>query len=148
MFTSTFDLTHGAAVWLFSGSHNTDEDFERYVATVRSLAERLDGRTAPAAIQVVDPDNPPPNAKWRKRIAEETADLGDGALFALVSPSPMVRGVVTAVNWFRAPPYEVRTFSTFEEAVAWIEERLGRRIPAFPQLLAEARVAAASGEPA
>lgn len=145
MFTSAFDLAHGAAVWLFTGSHNSDEDFERYLTTIRRMADRVEGRDAPAAIQVVDGGNPPPGAKWRKRIAEETENLGAGALFALVSPSPLVRGVVTAINWFRTPPYEVRTFSQFADAVAWIEERRGRRIPAFQQLLAEAREDAEAG---
>jgi hypothetical protein len=145
MFTSAFDPAHGAVLWLFSGGENTDEDFERYLESVRRLAQRVEGRDAPAAIQIVDGDNPPPSAKWRKRIAEETADMGEGALFALVSPSPLVRGVVTAINWFRQPSYEVRTFSSFGDAVAWIEQRRGRRISAFETLLAEAREQAGAG---
>lgn len=139
MFTSAYDLAHGAAVWLLSGDHNTDEDYESYLRSVHRLLDKVQGRDKPAAILVVDAGNPPPSATWRKRIAEETEGIGEGALYAIVSPSRVVRSTVTAINWFRPAPYEVKTFAHFEDAVAWIEERRGQRVPAFRQLLAEAR---------
>lgn len=74
---------------------------------------------------------------WRKRIAEATKCVGEGMLFALVSESTLVRGVLTAMNWIRRPLYEFSTFSTFEEAVKWVEQMRGRPAPMLPVLLEE-----------
>ena len=123
MFLSSYDPARAAAVFLFTGGSNEDDDFERYLRVTAELAQKTEGHAHPGAILIVDPDNPMPNAAWRKRIAEETADLGDGVHFAFVSPSPLARGVVTAVNWFRRPKYEIETFARFDEAVAWLVAR-------------------------
>ena len=43
---------------------------------------------------------------------------------AIVADSPMVRGVITAINWFAPPPYPQRVFSRRAEAETWLRERI------------------------
>lgn len=141
------DVVRGAVVWLFTGPTNTDDDFERYVATLGKLAKLAEGRLAPAGIQIVDPGNPPPNAHWRKRIAEASFEFNPAAMFALVSPSPMVRGVVTAINWVRRPSFRTATFSHFDDATGWIGDLEGPPAHVFEALLAEVRAEVGPGAP-
>lgn len=42
-----------------------------------------------------------PDARWRKRFAELAAEIRSDAVFVLVAPSALARGVLTAVNWIR-----------------------------------------------
>jgi hypothetical protein len=43
---------------------------------------------------------------------------------AIVSPSAMVRGIVTAVNWLSPPPFPQRQFAMRSEAEAWVQGML------------------------
>ena len=51
----------------------------------------------------IQPDCPMPNAIWRRRFAETRERLRRPLHFRLVSQSPIIRGVVTAVNWLKPP---------------------------------------------
>ena len=139
MFVSSYDPARAAVVMLFTGRTNTDDDFERYLRLTIELSAKTAGHAHPGALLIVDPKNPLPNAAWRKRIAEETADIGEGVHFAFVSPSPIARGVVTAVNWFRRPKYEIETFDTFDDAVAWLVSRGAAPAHVFEELHRDVR---------
>jgi hypothetical protein len=136
-----FDLPEALCVWVSTGSSNSDADFERYLASIKSFDAACRGRDLPAGILIIDAGNPPPNAAWRRRIADETKSLVSRPLFAMVSTSIFQRGAITAINWIRPPPYEFATFDTFEAAVRWIEERRTRKVTVAEKLLAEARAA-------
>ena len=43
---------------------------------------------------------------------------------ALVVNTPVVRGIITAIQWFIAPPCPVVTFEEKPAAMAWAQERL------------------------
>jgi hypothetical protein len=140
-----WDLPEALIVWVFSGPVNSDADFEKYLASIRRLDAACKGRDLPAGILVAEPGNPPPNAAWRLRMAEETRRLESRPLFALVSRSLLIRGVVTAINWIRPPAYDFAAFDAFDAAVAWIESRRGRKITIAKKLLAEARAEIGAG---
>ena len=127
-------------VWLFYGRHNSDEDFERYIESF----QRNPGANAllrPAALLYVERDNPMPNAHWRKRIAESSRELGTGArpLVVFASPSPLVRGIVTAINWLRPPPFDHFMCATIEEGVSWLDEHRRGIKPALLEMMDECR---------
>ena len=149
MFSEASDVRLGLAVWLFSGSRNSDADYEGYVASIA----RLDAATLatdlkhPAGVLVVDDGNPIPNSHWRKRIADVSTTMHGRPLFALVSTSTLVRGVATAINWIRPPPYEASALATFDEAVAWIAQRHAHATRLYA-LLAEARKSSVTTPPA
>jgi hypothetical protein len=140
VFTQAFDLDSRAAVWLFSGASNQDADFEAYIRSIRELAVRTRGAAQPAVVMLVDAENPAPSAVWRRRIAEASGDIGEGALFALVSERALIRGIVVAINWLRPPRYEPSAHASFDEGVRWVEARRGESLaPLFDRLLREAR---------
>jgi hypothetical protein len=129
----------GAIVWYFSGKENSDDDYARYVASFAE-ADALGAKHAkPVGLLYVEPNNPLPNAAWRKRMAEASTSLRSKPVLAFCSQSPLVRGIVTAVNWLRPPPYEFNTVSTFEEGLAWLEARRGESLPILGVLLGECK---------
>jgi hypothetical protein len=140
MFAFRLDRAFGIFVWYFAGATNTDADFERYIESFRRADEIGAGFPFKAAgLHYVEPENPMPNAKWRKRIAEESMVIKSTACLAFASPSPLVRGIVTAVNWFRPPPFEFVVASSFEEGVLWLEKQRGARLPLLAVLLEECK---------
>jgi hypothetical protein len=93
-------------------------------------------------ILVIDANVPIPNATWRRRFAKSRTRSFFPFLFATVTPSHLLRGVMTMINWVTPPPGGSATNSvaTFDEAVAWLEERTGRKIPLARKLFEEAKV--------
>ncbi len=145
VFTYAYDIQAMACVWLMSGTTNTDDDFARYVDTIARFDAMAAGWDSAVAVMVVDKDNPRPDAVWRKRMADASTDIKCKPVFALVSQSPIIRGVLTAINWLRPPPFETAAFASLEEATQWAEQRTGRRLPILAQLLDRARQDAAAG---
>lgn len=68
----------------------------------------------------------PPSAKQRRYAAQRVGARRDDWRrlcrgVAFVTPSPMVRGIMIAINWAAPPPFDQRVFATLEEAEAWLE---------------------------
>lgn len=147
MFVGARDSSEGLAVWLMYGPHNSDADYEAYVETIGQMRIEASRHPRPAAIMMIDPGNPVPDARWRRRIAEASADIPNTALFALVSESRVVQSVVTAVNWIRPPRYEHSVHTTFEQARSWVEDKRGESLPGLLMLLAETRADARAKSP-
>lgn len=122
MFAHEFDLELRAVVFLFSGKHNSDEDYAAYLDAIAELDRRAAGLEV-IAIQVIDPGNAVPSAAWRKRIADSTAHMKSRPYYIMVTTSAIVRGVMTAINWLRPPPYEFAVASTFDEALLLVNRR-------------------------
>jgi hypothetical protein len=140
MMTFKYDQASSVAVFLFSGPTNTDRDFERYLEAIHALDAKQKFVDVPAMIIYVDRDNPMPNARWRRRIAEETRELKTkGAVVAFVGESPLLRGIVMAVSWIRPPPFEQTVVSTIGEAMKWVEARRGYPVKIIERLLDECR---------
>ncbi len=140
MFAYRLDRAFGLCVWYFAGASNDDTDFERYIESFK----QADGVAAGlpfhgCGLLYVEPDNPMPNAKWRKRMAEESRVIKSKPSLVFASPAPVIRGIVTAVNWLRPPPFEFRVTSSFAEGVAWLEGRRGARLPRLQEMLAECK---------
>lgn len=90
-------------------------------------------------ILVIDPDVPMPNAKWRKQFAKTREKTYFPFLFVTVTPAPLLRGVLTMVNWVSPPPVGSGTnaVETFDEGVQWLEEKTGRKLSTARKLLEE-----------
>lgn len=147
MFTYAFDPPSGSVVCLFSGETNDDADFVRYLAAIDFLDETAAGRDDCVVITLVEAGNPPPNAKWRQKIGERSKTLRTKAIATLVSSSPVIRGVMTVLNWLAPDRFrEQGVVSTFDEALAWIEERRPGRKALLRSLLADARTEATRRE--
>lgn len=125
MFRFVYDRASVIAIGVFSGPENTDADFQAYIDSI----ERLDTIAYEEAHErgvyalIVDPENPRPNALWRKRIADASAHLRSNPLVSLITKSAAIRSVVTAINWFRPPPYSIKCHESLESAAAWIQSQ-------------------------
>jgi hypothetical protein len=143
MFTYAYDEASGSALFLFSGPSNDDDDFVRYLVALDALDTRASGRTDAAIITFVESGNPPPSAKWRKKIGERSATLKTRPVAALVSSSPLIRGVVTMLDWFAPRRFEAQiALARYDDAVTWIESKRGPRRAAFDALLRESQAEA------
>jgi hypothetical protein len=77
------------------------------------------------------------DAAQRKRFAAHVDRNRNGltkwcVAAAIVASSPIVRGIVTAVNWMSPPPMPQRVFAKRDDAVAWLASELrvhGLEIP-------------------
>lgn len=98
-------------------------------------------------IHFVDRENPMPNAKWRERMAQASSSLRSRPLIAFASESPIVRGVVTAVNWLRPPAYDFTVTGTFDDAVRWVEAKRDVPCKLFFSMMAELRSEANAARP-
>jgi hypothetical protein len=131
------DIEERAVLWLFTGPTNKDDDFAEYVASIKTFDEICAGKDG-AAVLMADAGNPAPPSPWRKKIADASARLLSKPAFVLVSSSPLIRGVVTAINWLRPPSYPFAAVADFADAEAFIAKTLGRA-PPLARLLADAR---------
>lgn len=148
MYGHQMNTEEGLLVGLFSGPSNSDEDFTRYVESLLQGAKQSKSGKPQIAVLIVDRDNPPPNAHWRKRIADATSHIGgDGALFVLSAESPLIRGVLTAINWIRPPKYEVKIVASPDEMLDVLAARSGVARAAAARMLAALRAEARQSTP-
>jgi hypothetical protein len=92
-------------VALSSGTHD-DAEFERIMSEVSDL-DRMgsEQQHAIAFVLLLKQGDEPPNAHWRRRLADHRAGLRSPRVFAsIVTESALVRGVLTAVNWIAPVP--------------------------------------------
>jgi hypothetical protein len=141
MFTYSYDEPTGVVVALMAGNHNTDDDYARYVEMVSSPVLAGPGIRRVMYL-VVDRENPVPNAGWRRKIALASASYRNNPIVAMVTASPIIRGVATALNWIRPPTYEISTFADFAAAVKWAERHRGEPLPSSARMLDLARAKA------
>lgn len=121
MFRLAFDRSSLIAVGIFSGLENTDADFQAYIDSFDRLDVIAFKERSERAVYalIVDPENPRPNAFWRKRIADASSDVRSNPLVSLITTSAAIRSVVTAINWFRPPTYSIKCHESLEAAAAW-----------------------------
>jgi hypothetical protein len=106
----------------------SDAAFDRHL---RELARAIDLRADQHRIGVVYDcvAQPPVDARRRQRSAEVLAARRDKlerttAGFVMVSPSPVMRGVLRAVFWLAPPPYEWTVTDDVRGALHWLAPRV------------------------
>jgi hypothetical protein len=78
------------------------------------------------------------NAKDRKDFADIAKSLrAPRHVFALVSPSLMLRGALQAIQWLTPPPpgHRVHAFSSVDAAKTWVRIESGRPLVQLDELL-------------
>ena len=143
MFSLVYDEVRHVLVGFAAPGARTDADYERTLAAVAKLDR--DGKAAnkpTAFVLVVDTNSERPPPKWRRRLAEQRSELtSPRVLMAIVSPSALTRGVMTAMNWVSPPPAHVQmvNHATIEEAAAWVERLQGTPHATVQRMFEEAR---------
>ena len=140
MFVEVRSDAEAFAFWLMCGNENTDGDYRRYVDAVREAGERWREHPCPLAVQLVETGNPSPDAAWRRQIASARRGIPGHTLFVLVTESPLIRGVVTAINWLQPAGFTLTVEASLDAASSWISAR--RAVPDLHEFHSRARRAA------
>lgn len=142
MFTYAYDRTAGLMVGVLRAKPYFNED-EDYSILLDAIA-RHESTSKPGEpfkfILTIDPDVPMPSATWRRKFAKSRDKNVYPYLFVTVTPSQLLRGVLTMINWVNPPALGSATApaATFDEGLAWIEEKAKKKIPIAKRLLEEA----------
>ena len=117
----------GPCAWTLGLGSFDDADVHRFVANLRALA------VPPVSPHLLVLDIlhgvPMPTAVQRKLIVGALRDspaLEKARAHALVSNSPVGRGVLTAINWVVQPKFDEAVFSKPSDALAWLSARSDR----------------------
>jgi hypothetical protein len=119
-----FDESRFPLVIAAFGEVPTSEEFETFLARLDALLAR--GRHA----VILDASRASPlPAGLRRRQAEWNAKrtltvIRRSAGVAFVVTNPLIRGIVTAINWLHPPPYRFTIVATLAEGEAWCSSQL------------------------
>lgn len=146
MYTSVHNRALGVMVGVLGPEFHEDDDNQRLLDSIwKQQNEALNPGRGGALILIVDPDYPNPSSRWRRKFAEAREDLRFSKFFfALVTPAPHLRGVLTAINWMspNSGRFESSGFGSIDQAVQWVENKLGQKMPILPLLMEEAHAKA------
>jgi len=143
MYSYAFDKSVALMVGVLRAKPYFNED-EDYAILLDSIdRNRHSGKPGEPFkfILVIDAEVPIPNATWRRHFAKSRTKSIFPFLFVTVTPSHLLRGVLTMINWVSPPGGGSATSAaeTFEEAVAWMEQKSGKKLPSAKKLFDEAR---------
>jgi hypothetical protein len=136
-----YDYVTSKDTGLYVGIYTGDVSDEDYARCVNSMTEfERTVRTQPgglAAVLVTDPGVEAVPASWRKRMAHFNNSVqAQHYLLAIVTPSSVVRGILTAINWLSPAKqgHARKAHETFADACSWIEKHRGRAEPQLDEL--------------
>lgn len=146
MYTSVHNRALGVMVGMLGPEFHEDDDNQHLLESIwKQQSDSLNPARGGALILMVDPNYPNPSSRWRRKFAEAREGLRFAKFFfALVTPAPHLRGVLTAINWMSPSTgrFESSGFEHIDQAVQWVESKLGQKMPILPLLLEEARAKA------
>jgi hypothetical protein len=129
MFASSLNERKAILVFRYMNPYDPG-DYAAYQAEFVRLiaAARAERRPVVLFIDLQD-GYPQPNAVQRKNIGEAWAKVPDvGGTIAIVTSSVVIRGIITAIEWFMkntANRRETRAFARSSDALAWLAEQSG-----------------------
>jgi len=127
MFLSNLNERKAVLVFCYANPYDP-ADYAGYQAEFVRLiaAARAERRPVVLLINLQD-GYPQPNAVQRKNIGEAWAKAPDvGGFIAIVTTSVVIRGIITAIEWFmkNSPNRrETRAFARSGEAIVWLAEK-------------------------
>jgi hypothetical protein len=122
------DLGAHVMIASMAGGQTSVDHAQVYAAMAELDRSGREHRHSIAFVYLVSRDNPAPDAYWRRRFAEQRKTFGSpGVFLSIVTRSPVMRGVLTAMNWIAPQPPGMTsvTHATFEECAEWIERVQG-----------------------
>jgi hypothetical protein len=118
VFYGDLDGADGLAVWVFTPGQNSDAEWQRYCDAIRAAVSVCAGHEAPFGLQLILSGSSDPPPTWRREIALAADQIREGATLAVVTSSVVVRGMLTAISWIRAPKYSLHVVATLDEGLA------------------------------
>ncbi len=138
----TVDLHAHVMLASMAGTHAPEDHARVYDAIEKLDRSGRESGHAIALVFVVARDNVSPDAHWRRRFAEQRKTLGSPHIYlSVVTESPIVRGVLTAISWIVPEPANMTsdTHATFDASAEWIERHQGTARAVLRSLLDTAR---------
>jgi hypothetical protein len=126
MFTFNLDDATATLVCCYTTPYDK-ADYAGYHTAFSRLVSAARTRHRPAVLLIDIQDGyPQPNAVQRKEIGEAWAKAPDvEAAIAIITTSALIRGIITAIEWFfknAMSRRETRAFAKTEDAAAWLCE--------------------------
>ena len=106
----------------------TDPEYKEHLRAFTAIFDA----TGPLAL-VFDGTNARGQPASQRRMMAEWIKANRATLqskcvaLALITPNPLVRGLVTAIFWVSPPPVEHAFFSSLQEGVSWAEAKVRGR---------------------
>jgi hypothetical protein len=145
VFSFATDDAIGAIVGVFTGTEQTDADYQRSMDAIEASDRAALARGLHhVCILVTDHDTPRPAPAWRQRMAASNDKLKSArCFFAVVSPSVLIRGVFTAIQWImrKNDGRNFVAYSSFAEAAAAARKDTGLPLANLEGLYAAAKPA-------
>lgn len=123
-----FDDSHWPVVICRAQGHSTDEDIRTYTNVLAGFLSRGQRHVVIVDAQGGQSLNSRHRrfiAEWNKKNARALA-LYRSAL-VLVTPSTLLRGMITAIHWLFPAPFPYKAVETIEQARALAHEYLSQR---------------------
>lgn len=134
MLEVAYDRSAVALVARISGTVSDDELTQFGDALITLDAAALEVKRTPITILIVIMSGAPPSAEQRRMMSDLWRPMKAPLhLFALVSTSPVARGVLKVVQWLNPPGTKRREsiHGAFDDAVKWAEQERREPIPAL-----------------
>ena len=142
MFSYAMAKEKGLYVGIYTGAVG-DEDYAQCLSSMTEFERAVRGLPdGLVAILVTDPGVEAVPPAWRKRMASFNDNVqASRFLLSIVTPSSLIRGILTAINWLSPARqgHQRKAHETFAEACAWIEKIHGRPQPQLAELYHAAR---------
>lgn len=111
-------------------------DFAEHLDVFEEVTRlRAGGSDRYAILIVFDPGFPVPDARTRQRAATVTSASHFDPCLAVVSNSPLMRGVLTAVGWLRRHHVDQEVVSEVDQGLRWLETRRGAQLPELSRMV-------------
>lgn len=139
MYQDRFDETEWSYGCCFRRGGDPDTDYTRHLSAMTEVALQAQQAKRRLAILIrQEPGYPVPSASWRKQVAYMTSQPCFRTIVcAIVSVNPLLRGVVTALNWLRHREYEEAIFGDMDSALTFLERTRGEPLPALRRTVTE-----------
>ncbi len=134
MLEVAYDRSAVAMVARMSGTVSDDELRQFGDALGKLDGAALEVKRTPVTILIVIMSGAPPSAEQRRLMSELWRPMKAPLhTFALVSTSPVARGILKVVQWLNPPGAKRREsiHASFDDAVSWAEKERREAIPAL-----------------
>lgn len=123
MFLVESNAAQGVAVVLL-GPPSSDADWREYTGALDELNLAVSPSLRPVLLQVIR-GAAMPNPTTRRELAALRGRIRPDVINVVVSSSPILRNVQTALDWLRKPHYDSTIHATPAAAYFYLERQLG-----------------------
>jgi hypothetical protein len=148
MLEIAYDRNAVALVARISGTVSDQELRQFGDALVKLDAAAVEVKRTPVTILIVIMSGAPPSAEQRRLMSDLWRPMNARLhVFALVSTSPVARGIMKVVQWLNPPGTSRReaVHGSFESAASWAEKERGEPVPALRALAQQFERSAPTG---